>query len=258
MSPLVITLLIVSGIAILILIAFVNQMVEKNKLEKARLKADLSDRVRRCANVCEAIPGQLMTAPLKLLLSRLQLQLLERLLALDKGSADIRSRLEELRQLVDQGESIAVRNPVQPILTEAQAKEVRFQLENLHGQITRAAQEALLPGKEAKQWVGEIRHMLVQVHLELFANLGQQGLQQNHPGQARLAFERGVQFLRKQPDPARYQAQLKQFEGQLARANALVLNSNTPSADAEDSSELTEGLKALESEEDWKKKNIYD
>lgn len=256
MSPLVITLLIVSGIAILIVIAYVNHMVENNKLERARLKADLSDRLRRCTGISETIPGQLMTPQLKLLLSRLQLNLAERLLAVDKGSADARARLEELRQQVAQGESIAVRNAPQPIATEAQGKEVRFQLEGLHGQITRAAKEGILPAKDAKHWVGEIRHMLVQLHIELFANLGKQGLQQNQPGQARLAFERGVQFLRKQPEPARYQTALQQFENQLARANALVLDMNSPTADTP--SELTEGLKSLEGDDDWKKKNIYD
>ena len=155
-----------------------------------------------------------------------------------------------------QGESIPVRNPVQQILSEVAAKEVRFLLENLHGQITRAAQEGILPDKEAKHWVAEIRHMLVQLHIELFGNLGLQGLQQNQPGQARLAFERGVQFLRKQPDPSRYQASLRKLEEQLARANALVLDVDKPRADAP--SELTEGLKSLEGDEDWKKKNIYD
>ncbi len=113
-----------------------------------------------------------------------------------------------------------------------------------------------MPAKDAKHWVGEIRHMLVQLHIELFANLGKQGLQQNQPGQARLAFERGVQFLRKQADPARYQAALQQFENQLAHANALVLDMNTPKADAP--SQLTEGLKSLEGDDDWKKKNLYD
>lgn len=255
MSPLVISLLIVGGIALLIAIAYVNHMVENNKLEKARLKADLNDRIRRCANVSEAIPGQLMTPQLKLLLSRLQLHFSERLLPLDKGAAP-HLRLEELRQLVAQGESIPVRNPVQQILSEVTAKEVRFLLENLHGQITRAAQEGVLPAKEAKHWVAEIRHMLVQLHIELFGNLGLQGLQQNQPGQARLAFERGVQFLRKQPDPSRYQASLRKLEEQLARANALVLDVDKPRAD--EPSELTEGLKSLEGDEDWKKKNIYD
>jgi hypothetical protein len=256
MSPLVITLLIIGGIAILIVIAYVNHMVERNKLEKARLRADLNDRIRRCANISEAIPGQLMTSQLKLLLSRLQLHLTERLLPLDKNNAETRQRLEELRQLVDQGESIPVRNPPQPIISEEKTKEVRFLLESLHGQITRAAQEAVLPAKEAKYWVAEIRHMLVQLHIELFSSLGLQGLQQNQPGQARLAFERGVQFLRKQTDPTRYQAPLKKLEEQLARANAMVLDMNKPGA--EDSSELTEGVKSLESDEDWKKKNIYD
>ncbi|HBZ92878.1 MAG TPA: hypothetical protein DEO91_04010, partial [Pseudomonas sp.] len=84
---------------------------------------------------------------------------------------------------------------------------------------------------------------------------GQTARQQNPAGRARPALERGVQYLRKQPEPAPYQAQLKRFEEQLARANAMVLNNNAPAA--QEPSELTEGLKDLE-DDDWKKKNIYD
>jgi Tfp pilus assembly protein PilF len=98
--------------------------------------------------------------------------------------------------------------------------------------------------------------MLPQVHIEFFSNLGQQALQHGQPGQARLAFERGAQYLRKQNDPARYQNELKKFEEQLARANTMVLDKTQP-ADAQ-ASELNQGLESLESEEDWKKKNIYD
>jgi len=254
-SPLVITLLIVGGIALLIVIAYVNHMVENSKLEKARQKADLNDRIRRCLDVSEKMPGQLMSAPLKLLLSRLQLQLSERLLPLDKGNAGLKGRIDELKALVAQGESIPVNNAPQPILNEAKAKDVRFLLENLHALITGSAQIGLLPANEGKHWLQQIRQMLVQLHIEFFGNLGQQALQQNQPGQARLAFERGVQYLRKQPEPALYQTQLKHFEQQLASANALVLDKVQPSADAP--SELTEGLKSLD-DDDWKKKNIYD
>lgn len=63
MSPLVITLLIVVGIVILIVIGYVNHMVENSKLEKARLKADLSDRIRRCADLSETLPGQMVSPP---------------------------------------------------------------------------------------------------------------------------------------------------------------------------------------------------
>ncbi|WP_028627283.1 hypothetical protein [Metapseudomonas resinovorans] len=256
MSPLVITLLIVVGIVILIAIGYVNHLVENSKLEKARLKADLTDRIRRCADLSETLPGQMVSPDLKLLLTRLQLQLSERLLQVDKGDNALKTRVEQLRALAGQGESIPVNNPPQKILTEAKAKEIRFQLEGLHGQITRAAQDGQLPANDAKHWVKVIRDMLVQLHVEFFTNLGLQALQENQPRQARLAFERGVQYLQKQPDPARYQDRLQQMKAQLARANALVLENAQPSAD--EPSELTEGLKSLDDDDIWKKKNIYD
>ncbi len=96
----------------------------------------------------------------------------------------------------------------------------------------------------------------MRLHIQFFGNLGQQALQQNEPRQARLAFERGAQYLRKQPELARYQAELQQMEAQLARANAMVLNNSQPAS--EEPSELNEGLKALDADDLWKKKNVYD
>ena len=255
MSPLVITALIVGGIVLLFAIGYINHMLENSKLEKARLKADLNDRVRRSRDVSESMPGQLMTPELKSLLSRFELQYSERLLALDKRNDKLGTRIAELRTQLAKGESIPVTNPPQQINSEAKAKEIRFLLENLHGQVTRTVQDHLLPANEGKRWLGEIRHMLVQIHTEFFSNLGQQSMQQGQPGQARLAYERGVQYLRKQPNVERYKAQLEKFEQLLANANAVVLEKAKP-ADNEPS-ELTEGLKSLE-EDDWKKKNIYD
>lgn len=255
MSPLVITLLIVIGIALLMVIAYINHAVEKSKLDKARQRADLTDRIRRCQDISERMPGQLMTPALKLLLCQLQLQLSERLQALDKHNAGLASDIDALRLQVVQGESIAVKNPPQSIPNEAKAKEVRYILENLQALLTGSVQINLIAVSEGKQWMRQLRHMLVQVYVECFNTLGQSALQQGRPGQARLAFERAVQYLRKQPEPALYQTQLKRFEEQLARANAMVLD-NPPPAE-EDPTELTEGLKSLD-EEDWKKKNIYD
>lgn len=255
MSPLLITGLIVAALVVLMIIGYINHMVDNNKLEKARKKAEFADRVRRCGNVSEGFPGQFMTPQLKLALSRIELQYSERLLPFDKQNSALRERIAELQQMIAKGEDIPVRNLPQTVLTEANAKDVRFILEDLHGVITRAAQEHLYPANEAKHWIQEIRHMLVQLHYEFFTNLGQQAMNKGQPGQARLAYERGVQYLKKQPDPSRYKSQLKVLEQQLARANAVVLEATAPAA-AEETSELTEGLKSLD--EDWKKKNIYD
>ncbi len=256
MTPLMITLLVIAGIAILIAIGYMNHVVENNKLEKARTKVELNDRLRRCGEITETFPGQLMTPALKLLLTRLELNVTQRLLNLNKSDATAKARIAELDALVAQGESIPVNNPPAPIQTEAKAKDVRFLLEALHGQVTRAAQDGFLPTSEAKHWIREVRHILVLLHIEFFNNLGQHALQQNQPGQARLAFERGVQYLRKQPEPVVYTEQLKYLEKLLARANSMVLTNIAPVEG--EVNELTEGLKTVEAEADWKKKAIYD
>lgn len=256
MTPLMITLLVIVGIAILIAIGYMNHVVENNKLEKARTKVELNDRLRRCGEITETFPGQLMTPALKLLLTRLELNVCQRLLNLDKTNSAAKARIEELSALVARGESIPVNNPPAPIQTEAKAKDVRFLLEALHGQITRAAQDGFLPTNEAKRWIREVRHILVLLHIEFFNNLGQHALQQEQPGQARLAFERGVQYLRKQQDPQVYSEQLQYLEKLLARANSMVLTNIAPVEG--EVNELTEGLKEVEADADWKKKVIYD
>jgi hypothetical protein len=255
-TPLMITLLVIAGIVILIAIGYMNHVVENNKLEKARAQIELNDRLRRCGEITETFPGQLMTPQLKLLLTRLELNVNQRMLHLNKSSATIKARIAELEALVGQGESIPVNNPPGPIQTEAKAKDVRFLLEALHGQVTRAAQDGFLPTNEAKHWIREIRHLLVLLHIEFFNNLGQHALQQAQPGQARLAFERGVQYLRKQPEPATYSQHLQLLEKQLARANSMVLTNSQQTA--EEVNELTSGLKADDADAEWKKKVIYD
>jgi len=255
LTPSMITLLVIAGIVLLIAIGYINHMVENNKLEKARLKVEFNDRIRRCSEVNETFPGQMMSPGLKLLLTRLELNATQRLLLLNKSSVPLKARVAELEALVAKGDSIPVNNPPRPILTAAKAKDARFLLETLHGQVTRAAKDRVLASNEAKQWLKEIRHLLVILHIEFFNNLGQLALQQNQPGQARLAFERGAQYLRKQPD-ALYSSQLKAFEAQLARANAILQNNLEPST--QEVNELTEGLRTDEIEGDWKKKAIYD
>lgn len=255
MTPLLITLLIVAGIALLIVIGYLNNVVENSKLERARLKVELADRLRRCGEITETFPGQFMTPALKLLLTRLELNLNQRQLALDKHSGELKARIAELEGLISQAERIPVNNPPSPIHTEAKAKDVRFLLELLHNQIVRATQEGFLATNEGKYWVKEIRHILVLLHIEFFNNLGQQALQQNQPGQARLAFERGVQYLRKQPEPKQYEEQLTYLEKLLNRANAQVLDQMEPAEN--DQNALTQGLKTDE-DETWKKKVIYD
>jgi len=251
-----IVMLIVTGVALLIAIGYLNNVVESNKVTKTRTQHELKDRLRRCLEISETFPGQLMTPALKLLMARLEQNLCQRQLKLDKRNESAKQRLVELEAEIAKGDAIEVSNPPVPIMTEEKAKDVRFLLEALHAQVTRAAQEEFLPAGEARHWIREIRHILVLLHIEFFNNLGQELLSQDQPGQARLAFERGVHYLRNLAEPQVYEEQLKYLEKMLKRTNSIVLTNLEPAAD--EVNELTEGLKADESESQWKKKVIYD
>ena len=96
-----ITLLVIAGIAILIAIGYMNHVVENNKLEKARTKVELNDRLRRCGELTETFPGQFMTPALKLLLTRLELNVCQRLLNLEKTSANLFIGFEMNKHRVD-------------------------------------------------------------------------------------------------------------------------------------------------------------
>lgn len=255
MSPVLIAGLVIAGLFVLIAIGVINQIVEKNNLEKARTRAELGDRMRRCANLSDSFPGQMMTPALKLLLSRLELHLGERLVPLEKNNAVLEARVATLRGAVAKGDEIGVENAPVKVMNENQAKEIRLLMEDLHAQIIWAHKQNLLDASAAKRWVQQIQRMMVLLHVEYFTNMGQQALQQGSAHKARLAYERGLQHLRKQPNPQDYKSQLAKLEESYAYANKLEQTQQQPKLD--EPSELAEGLKSFESEEDWKKNNIY-
>lgn len=256
MSSVTIVVFILVGIVALFLIGYINHLLEKSKLDKARRKAELIDRYRRCATLSSTLPGQLMTVELKQLLNRLELHFVDELTRVDRQEPKHQVRAEELRQLMAKTADVPISNPAVKIMTDEQAKDVRFQLETLQTQIIRAAQEKILPNAQAKQWLSQVRHMLVAVYIEYFNNVGRQQLELNRPNQARLVFERAVQYLKKQKDPAPYKQHLAQFEQLLEQANAATQTQLSPQA--AQASELTEGLELQDKHEDWKKKQMYD
>ena len=255
MSPVLIAGLVVAGLFILIAIGVINQIVEKNNLEKARTRAELSDRMQRCANLSDSLPAQMMTPALKLTLARLELHLGERLVPLDMKNSTLSARVNLLRSAVAKGDEIEVPNPPVKVVTEAQAKEIRTRLEDLYALIVWANKQNQLDTATAKRWIKHIQNMTVMLHIEYFTNFGQQALQQGNAHKARLAFERGIQHIRKQANPADFQSQLAQLEASYAHANKVEQTQQQPKLD--EPSELTEGLKNFESEDDWKKNNIY-
>lgn len=257
MSSTIIITLVIAGIVLLLSLGYLNNVLEKNTLNKARRKAQLIDRQRRCATLSETLPGQLVSVELKQLLNRIELKLSDELSALDPKNTACKARADQLRELIGQGQALPVSNTPLAIASETQIKDVRFQLESLQAQIVRAAEEKVISAVEGKKWLGQVRHMLVSVYIDYFNAIGGDFLAQKRANQARLVFERAVQFLKKQKNPAPYQQSLVEFEALLAQAKSLSAEQTQPNA--RQGNELIAAV-AQEDEDDaqWKKKQMYD
>lgn len=256
MSPIFITGLVLVGIFALLMLGYINSQLEKSRLEKARRRSELLDRQSRLENLSDVLPGQYLTVPLKQGLHQLELGFVRELLQNEPGDKKMQARAEELDARISQGAAYNIANPVRQPGSDEQLKEVRFQLESLHAQLKRAAQEKNLPLAQAKQWLEHIKQQLIHLYLDFFHQSGQQQLQRGEPRQARLLFERAVTLIRKQQHLEPFKERLVSFEQLLEKTNAIVLAHNQQAV--EQSNALSEAMGSMNDDDLWKKKQMYD
>ncbi|WP_373186146.1 hypothetical protein [Halopseudomonas sp.] len=255
MSPLLIGLLVAGGVLILLSIGFISHGLERARIERARTIADLSSRLKICRTINGQLPGQYMSPELKVLLTGLEISLLEKLVRLDRKDERAQQMLESTRQELKKPE-LTVANPPQKMESEVQAKEARLMLENLHNLLTQAHKERIIDQLTLQQWSGQIRQYLLATSLEVFEVLARQGMRQGKPRIAKLQYERAIAYLNQQNNPA-LADQILRFKELLKQASEATVRSEQ--ASTADSSELSAGLQELEiSDEEWKKKAVYD
>lgn len=254
MSSVTIIALILGGIVALLVVGYLNNAVEKNKLEKARKKAELSERQQRIETLSESLPRQFLTVAIKQLLHELELHFAEGVLANDAQNKKMEGRALLLKERLELGGQYAIGNPETSMQTEEQVKETRFQLESLQTQLTRAAEERLISVTQLKAATAHIQMQLINLYLDYFRVSGQRFMQQGQPRQARLAYERAVKLLKRQTAP-QFTQQLPQFEQLLDRASKLVLEHTQKAV-----TQNNELAGAVDSEpvDEWKKKQLYD
>ncbi|UAW97159.1 hypothetical protein KEM63_09975 [Halopseudomonas nanhaiensis] len=255
MSPLLIGGLVAIGVLILISIGFISHSLERARLERARQTAELNAKVKHCGAVAAQLPGQFMSVELKMLLLTIERHFLTELTRLDRKNERAARQLEQVNDQLSLGEA-AVDNPPVAVSNEAQAKEIRNLLENLHKLISQAHQDGLLDKSAMQHWSVIIRQHLMTITLDMFQSVARQALQQGKPRVAKLQYERAIAYLQKQNNPA-YADRVAQFKQLHAEAEQAAIRAEQ--ANAGDSSELGAGLQALEADDEaWKKKAVYD
>lgn len=254
MSSTTVIFIIIGGVVALILVGLLNSVMEKQKLEKARKKAEMLERQQRFESLSESLPKQFLTVALKQELHRLELYFAEQVLAADPGNRRVEARVLALQERFQQGSNYVITNAEAVLQTEEQVKEVRFLLESWQAQLKRAAEYRLLTAAQLKPMVSHIQLQLLKLYLDYFRQTGQSFMRQGLPRQARLAYERAVKLLQRQTDP-KFATHRQEFEQLLKQADAQValLAQKTVSQAAG----LVSAAEAEQSDE-WKKKQLYD
>lgn len=255
MSPAFIVALVIGGIVTLLLLGYVNNQHEKNKLERARRRAELAERQMRLASLSDGLPGQYLTAALKQGLHELELHFVQEMLKESSADKKMRAREEVLRTRIAQGSGYELANQSMAVHGEEQVKEIRFQLESLHAQIRRALKEGLLPAENGRQWLQHLQEQLVNLYLDFFHTSGQNHLQRGLPRQARLVFERAVGLIKRQKNLQPFKERLSGFQALLDKTNRIVMEHDQQAAS--EASALSESM-TDEADDIWKKKQVYD
>ncbi|WP_105644741.1 hypothetical protein [Pseudomonas sp. MYb185] len=255
MSTMLIAALVVGGLAIVIGIGFLSQAVERSRLERARALAELQARWSHCASISSELPGQFMSAELKLLLLQVEAGLLERLVRQDGKNARHAGLLAEVRQQLGQGEPRITNAPL-VIDNEVAAQTARQQLGDLIRLLEQVRREGGLDNAAFQRWNQELGLHLLQTTLSMHQALANEAMRSGKPRVAKLQYERALSYLGKQQHPAAA-GQMVVFRQLMEQAEQAALQMEQSAGNT--GTVLSEGVQALEEDDQaWKKKALYD
>lgn len=253
-SPLLIGSLVAGGLLLLIMIGIVSHGLERARIQRARLTAEMRARVRLVDNIEQQIPAKVFTPELQQLLLRIRLHLLEQWLRSDRGNADATRQLALTREQLNNPSPLTRTDA--DITNEAQAKEIRLRLEDLHKLIGQAHTDGVIDKNERQKWTAHIRKALISNAIDMFQSLAQQAMQQGKPRMAKLQYERAIAYLQKQNNPT-FADLINQFKAKHQHAERLTIEHEQ--AQDTGNTELSAGVSELQAEDEaWKKKAVYD
>lgn len=261
MSPTIIAGLLLAGFFLLVVIAYINNIVENHKLKVGRQRAALVELIRRCSILAVSLPDQIMTSKLKKTLVAMELHWAEQLLRTHKSNDKLRDRIERLHAdggAVEHQEPRHVSISIRSVSTEAQFQEIRFALEDFYSLASTAGQNGILSHAEVRYWHQEVRRLLAQMYLDYLNNVVDQSLQRNQLNRARQFCEQAVKYLTKKQDFPDRQVRIDVFNKKLEYITRITAEQQAKKlAEASPLNTLAEE-ENRELDGEWHKKNFYE
>jgi hypothetical protein len=262
MSSVAIITSIIVLLAGLVCYAFISQTMSQKRQQKERLLMALKSRVRNFKFMLSGFPAGFLSKELSLLVQRSLLQLLEQLAKLEPN---VLTHKEDL-QLITQQIAEAQRQPPQnhqPVTLDnpQKAREIKSCLEELYKFIFHLEGKKNLTKAQADVYRGMIRHLVLQLAVDSYAAHGRIA---RDKGKLRLAihyFDLALKLMTKERTSGNFDARIEQIRALIKDLEDRLHNESNEAAEvAKDEGDQTPVNSEWDkfTEENWKKKQIYD
>jgi len=264
MSTVAVIVGIVILLAALVSYAFISQTLQQKREQRKRLLAALKAQARSFKFMLDGCPDGFLTKELKVIVLKSLVDASEQLLALTQGekttySQDIQTYNSMLSEAL---RSPPTKHSVQ-LESAQQIKEVKMSLESLHKFVFKQEEQKKLNRSQADSHRSQIKQLVLQVSVDGYILHGKQAAQNDKTKLAVHYFDLAIKLLVREGKAGAFDnriAQLKQVHSELMEKLSEEEAVELPMEDPETQADLDEEWDkySTDSEDIWKKKNVYD
>lgn len=243
-----------ASLAVLVIVVFALQQIEKSNREKQALVAALKTRVRGFQLLLDGFPDGFLNSDLRALVCRCLLDAYEQLLKLEPRNPAYRSEQEQIADRLRQSKSEPLAGGYQPLTDSGQIQEVQRLLNTLYNVVQGLVRNKRLSGAEGTHYAQQISALTLRIALDGHLHQAQQAIAGGKPRLAVHYYRLASDKMRKNNANEVYSAQLQLCEQRIAELESAA--ERIP----EDSAPPTDGQwqEFDEESEAWKKKSVYD
>ncbi|MDQ2075250.1 hypothetical protein [Marinimicrobium sp. ABcell2] len=257
MSSLSIAFVIVGLLIVLIGYAFIYQALEKRRKRRQRLIAALKHRQRSFKRMLVSFPSGFLTKELSQVLYQALIDAADQLSHLEprdrshKEEVSLYSReLETVRQQETSGTA--------RLDSAEQVADIRRQLQDLHHYIVQQAERGNVSKAQAQVYSSQIKRLVLQMSVDAYTLNARQAREIGKPRLAMHYYNLARKLLVRENAGHTHQQQILQLGEVIAQLEAQLAREPATAEDEVKPTENKEWEQFGETDESWKKKQIYD
>lgn len=254
MSTTAIITTISAALAVLVVVVFAMQQIEKSNNEKQALIAALKSRLRGFHHLLDGFPEGFLSADLRALVCHCLLDSTDQLIKLEPRNKDHRAERDRIMERLNKIRSEVVTAGYQPLTNPDQIQEVQRLLNSLYNVVQKLVERKRITQLEGASFARQIATLTVRVAVDSHLQSAQQALSDGKPRLAIHYYSLAVDKMKKSNTDGQYSSQMQLYEQRIAELEVLAEQQQT-SAVATPAEEWED---FREDDDAWKKKSLYD